>query len=46
MVFFKRTSYEVTMLTNSIQMIKKIQVFFYKQSMHYYENHLFLKVYH
>jgi hypothetical protein len=43
--FFKRTSYKMTMLTNSIQTIKKIQDF-YKQSMHYFENHFVLKVYH
>jgi hypothetical protein len=40
--FFKKTSHKMTMLTNSIQTIKKIQDF-HKQSMHYFENHFVLK---
>jgi hypothetical protein len=40
--FFKKISHKMTMLTNSIQTIKKIQDF-HKQSMHYFENHFVLK---
>jgi hypothetical protein len=40
--FFKKTSHKMTMLTNSIQTIKRIQDF-HKQGIQYFENHFVVK---